>query len=92
MLLDSDSDNSIKEKESIIIGMFNLTIIDKIFIVDYQFYLIDNRNDVEKGMTDQTNYLPKSRIILVSIYLSIKIIHFIHSIIYYFVSIGIFGM
>ena len=49
--------------------MFNLTIIDKIFIVDYQFYLIDNRNDVEKGMTDQTNYLPKSRIILVSIYL-----------------------
>ena len=91
LLLDSDSDNSMKEKESIIIGMFTLTITDKIFI-DYQFYLIDNRNDVEKGMTDQTNYLPKSRIILVSIYLSIKIIHFIHSIIYYFVSIGIFGM
>lgn len=68
LLLDSDSDNSMKEKESIIIGMFTLTITDKIFI-DYQFYLIDNRNDVEKGMTDQTNYLPKSRIILVSIYL-----------------------
>ena len=72
--------------------MFNLTIIDKIFIVDYQFYLIDNRNDVEKGMTDQTNYLPKSRIILVSICVSVKILPFIHSIIYYFVSIGIFGM
>lgn len=91
LLLDSDSDNSMKEKESIIIGMFTLTITDKIFI-DYQFYLIDNRNDVEKGMTDQTNYLPKSRIILVSICVSVKILPFIHSIIYYFVSIGIFGM
>ena len=91
LLLDSDSDNSMKEKESIIIGMFTLTITDKIFI-DYQFYLIDNRNDAEKGMTDQTNYLPKSRIILVSICVSVKILPFIHSIIYYFVSIGIFGM
>lgn len=63
--IDSESDNSIKK------DIINEDSLARSFYSIFPFaaYLRlfpDKRTDAEKQITDQTNYLPKSRIIMVS--------------------------
>lgn len=65
--IDSESDNSIKKELDSVDGEYVMADQRRSYppIHSANHIIADNRNDAEKQITDQTNYLPKSRIVMV---------------------------